>query len=296
MKNNSTITLEYMKKGKSDKCPIIDMHGHFGPFGGSFMPGYPVEKMIKTIKRCGIKRIVCSPHAGLFGDPIKGNELIQDIIDQYPEYFLGYCIINPNFPDFIEKSLKTFSKSRGFIGFKFLPDYHLHPVTSYRYEKALKYADSEGLTVLVHTWGQSPFDSPKLIAELAPKYPDITFIMGHSGFGEWEESVNTAYKNNNVFLDLTAVYVAHDFSLQPRGSVGANLQSILSVNGVIEYMVKNCGSNKILFGTDLPWYSPLYAAGAILFSHINDEAKCNILYRNAEKILKKYLNNSYFTK
>jgi predicted TIM-barrel fold metal-dependent hydrolase len=50
-------------------------------------------------------------------------------------------------------------------------------------------------------------------------------------------------------------------------------------------MVDSASSKKIVFGTDLPWYSPHYAAGAILFARIDDEARHDILWRNAEKLL-----------
>ena len=45
----------------------------------------------------------------------------------------------------------------------------------------------------------------------------------------------------------------------------------IGVNGIIERMAAEAGSNKILFGTDLPWYSPHYAAVAILYSDITDD-------------------------
>ena len=291
MRNISKIATEYIKKGRSTLCPIIDMHGHFGPIGGCYMPGHPVEKMLETLKRCGVKRLVFSSHLGLFGDTAKGNELVQNIIDAYPEYFLGYCIINPSQPDSMDKCLKSFHKLRGFVGFKFWPDYHVHPVTGPGYTKALEYADRNELIILIHTWGHSLFDSPQQVAEIAPKYPGATFIMGHAGYGDWEASVKAAYEFPNVFLDLCAVWVAHDWSMQPRGNVaGKALESILSINGVIEYMVEKSGSKKIVFGSDIPWYSQHYGAGAILFSHINDDAIHDIMHRNAERMLKSFLS------
>ena len=128
MKNNSDIVLEYMDKGRSEICPVIDMHGHMGPYIGSFMPGAPLDVMRKTLKRYGVRKIVCIPHIGMSTNPDKGNVLIQKIIDQYPEQFLGYCIINPNYPDISRRSVNNFENLRGFIGFKFWPDYHIHPV------------------------------------------------------------------------------------------------------------------------------------------------------------------------
>ena len=60
----------------------------------------------------------------------------------------------------------------------------------------------------------------------------------------------------------------------------------LQVNGIIEFMVEKAGSKKIVFGTDLRWYSPHYAAGAVLFARIDDSNRHDILHRNAERLLK----------
>ncbi len=288
--NTSPIAQEYMEHGRSESCPIIDMHGHLLRFGGLYLPGAPIEKMRATMARCGMKLIVCAPHSALFGNPLEGNQLMQETIDAYPGEFLGYWSINPNYPELTPESLRRFEKARGFVGFKFLPDYHMCPVTDPRYADVLSYANERGLLVLVHTWGGSAFNSPQLIAEVARRYPRVQFLMGHSGYGDWQASVALAREMPNVYLELTAVYVAHDFSMQPAGSgTPAALMSCLSVNGIIEYMVQEASSKKILFGTDLPWYSPHFAAGAILFARIDDEARHDILHRNAERLLADHL-------
>ena len=291
MKSTSKIVNDFVKKGKSESCPIIDMHGHWGPVRNFYMPGAPIDIVIRTLKRCGVKRVVCAPHIGAFGDPLKSDEQIQDIVNLYPDRFLGYSFINPNLPLRLKIAIENFPKRKGFVGFKLLPDYHLHPINGSGYQTVLEYANENSLIVLVHTWGFSNFDSPLLIGEVAAKYPNIVFLMGHSGFGDWKSSVKVANKYDNIFLELTAVYAAHDFALFPYGSGPAigGVVSCLSINGVLEYLVDNVGSDRIIFGTDLPWYSPYYILGAILYAHISDQDKHNILHRNAEKLLEKYL-------
>jgi len=288
MKNLSPIAQEYLVTGRSATCPIIDMHGHFGPYGGFYMPGAPIEKMRKTLKRCGVKRIICSPHAALMGDPAKGNAIMQQVIDSYPEQFLGYCVINPNYLEIAEETIASFPSLRGFVGFKLLPEYHFHPVTGPGYVPALEYANEHRLLVLVHTWGGTKYNSPGQLAEVAALYPDATFLMGHSGYGEWDVSVTAAHDLPNVVLELTAVYAADNFALLSFCPEWRGRASCPGINGIIEYMVTRAGSQKIVFGTDLPWYNPHYAAGAILFAHIEDEERHNILHRNAERLLSHY--------
>lgn len=286
--NPSAIAAEYVRRGRSDSCPIIDMHGHLAPFHGGYLPSAPVERMVRSLARAGVKRIVCAPHDALFVDVDYGNALMQKTIDEHPDVFLGYWSVNPNHAEALARAPKEFERARGFVGFKLLPDYHTYPVTGERYAPILEYASEHGLIVLVHTWGGSAFDSPHLVGQVAEKYPGVAFLMGHSGFGDWETSVRVAAEMPNVYLELTAVYVAHDFANQPSGSgTPVPLLSHLQVNGIIEFMVERASSKKIVFGTDMPWYSPHYAAGAVLFARIDEEARHDILHRNAERLLGK---------
>src|SRR4051794_5587339 len=213
--NPSPIAREYLEQGYSTTCPIIDMHGHLGPFYGCYLPSSPLERMRHRLKRCGVRRIVCSHHSALACDAERGNALMQEVVSAHPDEFLGYWVINPNYPEATAQDLRSFDRRTGFVGLKFWPDYHLVPVTSSRYAPALDYADAHGVLVLVHTFGESPFDAPGMLAEVGERYPRARFLMGHSGYGEWERSVAIARDLPNVYLDLTSVFQALDFSQMP---------------------------------------------------------------------------------
>lgn len=288
--NPSPIAREYLEKGHSSNCPIIDMHGHVGPFYGCYLPSSPLDRMRHRLHRCGVRRIVCSHHSALACDVERGNTLMKEVVASHPDEFLGYWVINPNYPEIVKKDLHAFKNLTGFVGLKFWPDYHLVPVNSPKYAPALEYADAHGLLVLVHTFGESPFDAPDLLGEVGARYPRARFLMGHSGYGEWEKSVAIARDLPNVYLDLTSVFQALDFSQMPGGSLMPRVP-VLSphVNGLVEYMVQTAGSRKVVFGSDLPWYSQHYHAGAVLFARITDEDRHDILHRNAERLLANHL-------
>jgi hypothetical protein len=288
--NPSPLAQEYLANGCSESCPIIDMHGHIGPFHAAYLPSAALERMLHSMERSGVKRIVCMHHVAIAHDVERGNALMQDVIDAHPDKFLGFWVINPNYPDIIAKDLRAFPQRRGFVGFKFWSDYHLVPVTSPKYAAALEYANEHSLLIMIHTWGESPFDAPALVGQIAERYPKAQFFMAHCGHGDWETSVSVARDLPNVYLDLTSVPNAHDFSLMPGGSLMPRAPvGGAQINGVIEYMVETAGSQKIVFGSDLPWYSQHYHAGAILFARISDEARHDIFHRNAERLLGQHL-------
>ena len=82
--NPSAIAQEYLERGHSINCPIIDMHGHVGPFYGCFLPSSPLDRMRHRLKRCGVQRIVCSHHSALACDVERGNALDERDSDRAP--------------------------------------------------------------------------------------------------------------------------------------------------------------------------------------------------------------------
>jgi predicted TIM-barrel fold metal-dependent hydrolase len=291
--NDSPIVREYLENGCSETCPIIDIHGHIGCFYGAYLPSaVSVERMIHSMDRAGVRLLVCSHHTALTYDVGRGNALMQEVIRNHPGRFLGYWVINPNHPDIIRRDLENYDRLNGFVGLKFWADYHLVPITSPKYSPALEFANERELLMKVHTFGGSPFNPPEMLGEIAAKYPRAQFFMAHCGYGDWETSVAVARDLPNVYLDLTSVVQALDFALMPGGSFmpSASCNSIM-INGLLEHMVGTAGSKKVLFGSDLPWYSQTYHAGAILFARISDDDRHNILHRNAERLLEKHLDN-----
>jgi uncharacterized protein len=269
--NPSPLAREFRETGRSESCPVIDMHGHYGPFQGIYFPSSTAEDMIGTMDRAGVSMIVCSSHHSLI-DSQAGNERMAEVVRQNPGRISAYWCINPNDPALIEKQLAEISGKPEFVGFKFLSDYHKYPITGENYAPAIEYAQEHRMPILMHTWGGSSFDGPKLVDEVAKRFPDVTILMGHSGFGEWDVAIDVASRHPNVYLELTAAY---------------------AVNRAIEMMVDGAGSHKVLYGTDLPWFDPHYAIGCILYARITDEDRRNILHRNAEKILSRTEKSSF---
>jgi uncharacterized protein len=265
MIGTSPLAKEFWEQGKSAACPIIDMHGHMGEMASIYFPRGDTASMIGTMDSCGVKLLVFSHHLSLFA-PNLGNQPSIDAVRQYPDRLRAYCVINPNYPEIAAREIDAFETYRDvFVGFKFLSDYHKVPLTDERYQPAWEYADQHGLLLLMHTWGGSAFDGPQCIRPMAERYPNVKILMGHSCHGDWDAAVSLANDFPNVYLELTAVF---------------------DNRGVLEKFASEAGSHKMLFGTDLPWFDPHQAVGALLTANLTDEDRHNICHRNAEKLLK----------
>lgn len=259
---DSPIVQEYVARGRSADCPVINTHAHFGPYQGIYFPHDDPEQVVRMMDKAGVRWLIASHHQALV-DTRLGNGRYAEIMARYPDRFRGYWAINPRYPQRVVEEIAGLDQQPHFVGLKFLSDYYQYPITGDNYRPALEYANARGCPVLLHTWGGSPYDGPGLWAEVAERYPRIHFLMGHSGHGEWQVASELARDHDNIILELTAAYACR---------------------GAIELMVEIAGSRKITFGDDHPWFDPLYGVGAVLFADITDDDRRNVLYRNAQRI------------
>jgi len=261
--NPSEIAREFIETGRCEICPIIDLHAHYGHFSGIYMPNHTPQQMLATMDRCGVQVAVSSGHTAL-ADMVLGNKEIAELTAEQAGRWYGYTVYNPNYPDLCRRELALYASRRSMVGLKLHPSYHQCALNDPAYGPAYEFAASHDLIVLTHTWGESPYDAPKVLAQVAEAYPRVTFLAGHSGFGEFDTCIEVARRLPNVYLELTAAY---------------------RIGGLIQRMVERAGAHKIVFGCDLPWFDPHYAIGCIVMAHISDEARRAILHDNAWRLL-----------
>jgi len=260
---DSPIAREFLTTGQCASCRVIDLHAHYGHFRGIYMPNHDPEQMIATMDRCGVEITVSSGHTAL-EDMVLGNAEMTEVTARYPGRWYAYLMYHPNDPDNGRRELELYDARPTYVGIKLHPTWHQTPITADAYRPALEFAAARKLLLLSHTWGSSPYDSPAHMAQVAERYPDITFLCGHSGHGQFQECMDVARRFPNVYLELTAAY---------------------AVRGVIEDMVNSVGAHKIVLGYDLPWFDPHYAIGCVVMAHISEQARRAILRENALRLL-----------
>lgn len=261
-----TIAHSLWNTGKPN-CPVYDMHGHMGSYGTIFFQRAEADQMVAHLRRTGVTKLVFSHHHVLH-EPTVGNDIAFKACQQFPDELRMYVGINPHFPDNTKRDLAHFDAWQPYaVGIKFLADYHGVPVDSPKYAYALDFANERKLPVLCHTWGGSHNNGADNMLNIAQKYTNVTFFAGHCVFGDWagaERLVKEA--PGNVYLELTAV--PGDFAL-------------------VERLVAAVGSERILFGTDLPWFDEYHAMAGVVTANITEQDKKNILCDNVERILGK---------
>lgn len=247
--------IDKIKLGKSIKNElIIDCHAHYGIWYEIYSAYWSEEKFIDYLSLIGIDYICTSHFLGIGPDFRTGNDEILKLMKKYPNLVIGEAVINPNYPSEIKIELER-CLNNGFKIFKLHPEKHQYKADGKNYEPVYEFCNDNNLIILNHDFG-----SPDFLEKISKKYKNTVYIIGHGNSAGYEEVLR---KHKNVYISLVASY---EF-------------------GEIERLVREVGSDKLLFGTDIPYLDAGFQLGSLIYADISDIDKRKILGKNFFEIL-----------
>lgn len=245
---------------------VIDDHCHMGSTKLDYIPGSgSPQSIINEMDNLGID-IACVAHnaAILPGDIKWGNDRVIEAIQKYPGRFIGYCAISPFYPEDIPGELDRCFRIDGIKAIKIVPSIHERTMAYKSYKILYEYAARNGCHVLVHVYS---VEEIRNMDKYASEYPNVDFIMAHMGgeVAHMEFAIDVLNRHDNVYGDFAVSR---------------------SWEGIVEWFVREVGSKKLLFGSDMPWFDPRPTLSRIALADISEEEKRDILGLNMKKILK----------
>jgi uncharacterized protein len=134
-----------------------------------------------------------------------------------------------------------------------------------------------GLAVLSHTGparGGEPFAEAPAFAPMLAEFPGLTVLLAHLGGGKWQDTRAVAQDFPNVAFDLSEI-------TEWMGAPGAPTAEELAT------LIRDIGPERIVLGSDYPWYEPAHTAELVLSLPVLSQAeKDAILGENAARILR----------
>lgn len=256
--------------GKTLGVDVVDAHGHIGPSAGYVLAAHDERQQIKaglkTMDQIGISNIIVSGMQALFGGPVEGNDLMNSMLTPHADRISGYVVFNPFYADELIPKLDAYFAGPVFKGFKTLCDYWKVPITDDRFIPMWKYANKYHLPVLSHTWDWSQYDAPGLYKDLVKQYPNVSFLMGHSGGGDHgrHEAEALAQKHSNVYLEWCGTFCS---------------------TVCWEDTLKRVSPSQMVFGTDAMVHDFNWELGRLLSLNVSDKVLAAFLGGNMRRIL-----------
>ncbi len=249
---------------------IVDTHLHLGNLANLNIPGGSDRSIISLLKKFGVEKAIFSHHAALSTFK-QGQEKTIEILEKYGDILIAYQVFNPNYGDDSLNAIKNLRDDKRFAGVKIHPSWHACYPYDIKYQKFWEYADDNGLVVLTHSWNPNvpnkaqKFSDPFFFEPIIRKYPNISLILAHAaGRGEYlYKVIDLLEANENLYVDFS-------------GDV--------FVPGLIEEYVLRLGSERLLFGSDMPWIDIRFHITNILNLKISQSDRANIFGLNAIRL------------
>ena len=235
---------------------IVDVHSHYfrypDHFSESFLQqsrrarkGIDVDLTVRWNQYTESAR--SAGHSIVFGGKAKLAGLwvpdaeVAAYVAEHPDRLTGFLCLDPTQPSWRDEMVQGHQDLK-LKGIKLLPMYAGFRPNSPELDDLWLYATKHGLPVLLHTGTTfidvAPLDCtvPRLIDDVAMRFPDVRIIMAHLSHPYEGESVVVIRKHANVYADCSALHY-RPFQLY---------HSLMLVQ---EYGVWD----KVLFGSDYPF-------------------------------------------
>lgn len=249
--------------------PIIDVHSHIGQTVTNGV-GQGVEDWLAGMDKAGIAQALISVAAGGIqaeglADTRRANEAIANAVREHPHRFpVGLAGIEVRHGQAGLAEVKRAREELGLKGLVFHPTFEGFGVDSTMFHSLLEALGTERSLVMVHatTDGRG---NPTAIAAVASRFPHLQFLLGHPVFTQQqrEQCVVAVAANANILLDLA-------YQSDPA---------------ITEFFVGEVGADRILFGSDAPYFDPGAVIASIEAASIKESDRELIFHGNAERLI-----------
>jgi uncharacterized protein len=259
---------------------IIDAHTHHTRTSRKWedhdpmdFDGY-VKHSLRSMDSMGVGSMIIAETEVSLPDSPDGKTYLEEHLSPHGGRFHGYfCALafkTENLEKLIPQLDKIFSRSY-YVGFKMHNDHWNIPVTDPCFIPMWEYADAHRLPILLHTWN-SKYNAPKMLNDIAPRYPNAIILLGHSGNTDRPDGEKLVKENPNVYLEWCG--------------------SFMNPTDWCETL-ERIGNRRLLYGSDgISWetqwgHSPSWEMGRLLSLDVPDETLLPILGDNMRCILAK---------
>jgi uncharacterized protein len=249
---------------------VIDSHAHLlheRTTDLAFHAPQP-ERMLEVMDRVGIDRACIS----VLGD-MRANDEMLDAVTRFPDRLVGFVLVNPRDPEGIPPTLERCFANPGVRGIGEVHPtsyHHCYPITGPAYKPVWEFAAARRVPVLIHSGPTAEAErcGPRLIGEVARRHPGFPILIGHcGGYDSWamlDEAIEVAGEHEDVYLELSATARYY---------------------GVVEHIVRQLGSDKVVFGSDAPFHDWTAEIAHVACAKLNDADKEKIFAGTMRRLL-----------
>ncbi len=237
--------------------------------------GYEPADFIARMDGLGIdKALICAiitwSYRGQHPIEQTSVEEVVEVSDQYPDRLFGLYGVNPMTAMAGVAELERAVKEHRFKGVHIHPHgFDMAPDHAYYFPFYAK-CQELGVPVVIsmgHTLDIMPIENgrPIRLDRAAIYFPDLAFVLTHTGWPWVEEAIAMAWKHPNVFLGTSAYAPKY---WKPE---------------MVKF-INSHGQDKVMWGTDFPLIDHAESLGQIDALGLRETSKAKLLHDNAARV------------
>ncbi|MDO9397615.1 MAG: amidohydrolase family protein [Herbiconiux sp.] len=256
-----------------DGIRSIDVHAHIGKTVANDI-GQTVAELLARMDAGGLSHALPSPaaadrQADGIRDTRRMNDLVATAVRDHPDRFPGgFGLVEPRHEELaVEETLRVVDEL-GLLGIAVHPmleGYYLD--TPLRVDPIFEILDDRRSLCLMHcSPDPGSGESPRAVRSVVSRFPNVTVFLGHAFLtpAQLSEAVDIVKEHPQVYFDVA-------YQSDPA---------------MTERLVAEVGSERMVFGTDQPFYDPAHVLHSVLEARITDDDRHAILSGNVDRLVR----------
>lgn len=262
--------------------PVIDLHAHVffdedvaksvNPERPATPDGFSQDVADSRLEKAAA---VVMAHQQGIQETRARNDQLWEFVDQGDNSLLAAGSVHPADGEQAVKELERMAE-RGFSMLKLHPNTQEFSVESAAVRNIACKAGDLDLPVLFDFSGALRSNDIGEYITLAMQCPQTQFVLAHAGNAKFHETLVLAvlakypWYQHNIWLDISVI---------------ANMYVDSPYTEQFVWVLRQVGMERILFGSDYPFYTPSEAIAAVEQLGLTDEEMHQIFFKNAKELL-----------
>lgn len=275
--------------------PVIDAHLHLGnrPWFDQSAAACGRQNTLSCVRKAMEQNEIAAVVAMGSGEPLTGSRRdgmmdLEGVFSEKEGHETLYTCVGVHFDEFKAHTKQWLEHLRRCVrlpqtvGFKLYPGYQHFYVTDPALEPLYDLAAETGLPVAVHAGdtvspgGKLKYSHPLAVDEAAVDHPNVKFVICHMGYPWFADAAETAYKNENVWADLSGLAGGQ---IDPSTFCRQN-------KALLDYLsmwMQVAGWDKIIYGSDWP-LAPVEQYLALMRLIVPEQHWDQVFWQNALRV------------
>ncbi|MDZ7373592.1 MAG: amidohydrolase family protein [candidate division KSB1 bacterium] len=221
---------------------------------------WSLQDVLRTMDRCGIDAALVAHSLAAHYDPLFGNRILLEEIAGNPRLHPCWVVMPAAARDFPKpQQLVEMMRTAGVRAAKIFPSRFRFSLNDYQAADLLEALQAEGILLLI----ELPETDLSTVHRLCRQYRKLRVLVQKADWRELRELLGVLFDCENLYVEFSS----------------------LQAHRILEYLARELGPERLLFGSEAPVKSPGAARALLDYAELDEPTKSLIAGENLRRLL-----------